>query len=86
MSRYNGEQRFGYNGGHSGYNPSNDGWTHTGSNSQSKADFDQRDGVKMDYYPSTVSPFSSTTPLTAVSVRSLACAQQGTVKTSTGSP
>ncbi|KAL3148850.1 hypothetical protein ABBQ32_001726 [Trebouxia sp. C0010 RCD-2024] len=53
MSRYNGEQPYGYYGGHGGYNPANDGWTHTGSNSQSKADFYQRDNVKMDYYPST---------------------------------
>ena len=55
MSRYNGQQPYGYYGGHSGYNPANNGWTHTGSNTQSKADFYQRDNVKMDYYPSTVS-------------------------------
>lgn len=54
MSRYNGQQPYGYYGGHDGYNPANDGWTHTGSNAQSKADFYERDNVKMDYYPSTV--------------------------------
>ena len=54
MSRHNGQQPYGYYGGHEGYNPANEGGTHTGSNAQSKADFYQRDDVKMDYYPSTV--------------------------------
>ncbi|KAJ3110938.1 hypothetical protein HDU96_006134 [Phlyctochytrium bullatum] len=34
-------------------NPRDHGWTYQGSNQQSRVDFYQRDGVKMDYYPTT---------------------------------
>jgi hypothetical protein len=34
-------------------NPSDHGWTYQGSNNQSRVDFYQRDGVKMDYYYTT---------------------------------
>eukprot|EP00884_Botryococcus_braunii_P019372 jgi/Botrbrau1/6118/Bobra.331_2s0013.1 len=34
-------------------NPSDYGWTYQGSNEQSRVDFYQRDGVKMDYYYTT---------------------------------
>ncbi|GMH34316.1 hypothetical protein BSKO_02150 [Bryopsis sp. KO-2023] len=34
-------------------NPQDYGWTYQGSNQQSRVDFYERDGVKMDYYPTT---------------------------------
>eukprot|EP00803_Ostreobium_quekettii_P005961 evm.model.scf_477.3 EVM.evm.TU.scf_477.3 scf_477:30420-30931(+) len=34
-------------------NPQDYGWTHTGSNQQSRVEFYQKGDVKMDYYPTT---------------------------------
>lgn len=34
-------------------NPVQYGWTYQGSNEQSRVEFYERDGVKMDYYPTT---------------------------------
>jgi len=34
-------------------NPTQYGWTYQGSNEQSRVEFYQKDGVKMDYYPTT---------------------------------
>ena len=54
MSRYNGEAPLGQDGGYHGNDPSNSGWTHTGSNANSRVDFYEKDGTHMDYYPTTV--------------------------------
>jgi len=37
-------------------NPQQYGWTYQGSNAQSRVEFYERDGVKMDYYPTTGAP------------------------------
>ena len=34
-------------------NPADAGWTYEGSNAQSRVDFYEKDGCKMDYYPTT---------------------------------
>jgi hypothetical protein len=34
-------------------NPVDHGWTYKGGNSQSRVEFYERNGVKMDYYPTT---------------------------------
>ena len=34
-------------------NPADAGWTYQGSNAQSRVDFYEKDGCKMDYYPTT---------------------------------
>lgn len=54
MSRYNGQAPYAQNGGYHSYNPSSDGWTHTGSNIASRVDFYEKGGARMDYYPTTV--------------------------------
>jgi len=33
--------------------PVNAGWTYKGSNAQSRVDFYEKDGCRMDYYPTT---------------------------------
>lgn len=52
-----GKSSGGGGGGDSSRVPSVDpvdyGWSHTGGNSTSRVDFYERDGAKMDYYPST---------------------------------
>jgi hypothetical protein len=38
-------------------NPTQYGWSFQGSNEQSRVEFYERDGVKMDYYPTTGTQF-----------------------------
>lgn len=50
MSRYNGQAQYGQDGGFHGQDPAGNGWTHTGSNANSRVDFYEKGGTRMDYY------------------------------------
>ncbi len=89
MSRYNGQAPHGYNEGHNNYNPAANGWTHTGSNDNSRVDFYEKGNTRMDYYPTTVRGFIKHRLCLLLSMspqlKKKRCLQ-GTVKTSMNHP